>query len=139
MVTDPIGDAGFEPKFDLVTGTQGVNPRGKIVHNVKLAGKAAKPIAENWAKLPRLRILVEGDGTYTVFMNPTFGEAQVWGAEYTGRASIERVKDNVLRYSFRPAAIGSPNSYGWRVDWSSDDLYYDRMPNSGYVTHALNP
>ena len=139
MVTDPIGDAAFGPKFDLVTGTQGVNPRGKIVHNVKLAGKAAKPTAENWEKLPRLRILVEGDGPYTVFMNQGAGEAQVWGAEYTGRASIERVKDKVLRYSFRPASIGSPNSYGWQVNWSVDDKYNDRMPNSGYVTHALSP
>ena len=92
--------------------------------------------------LPRIAINTAGTGTsapeyYVERKGSQTGVFDAKTGKKTGGAALGGSGSTTVRWTFLPNAIGSPGSFGWRVEIVEGARKIDATPNSGYRTRSL--
>ena len=144
-LTDPQGDVerwpNAGPNDDVVRGTAGHKPKGRLYHTVTLAGAARDP-----AQHTPLLLIETGDRMSRwcdYLIGRTDAGLGVYDCDYMERVGSVKVtrSGSKVRFTFKRSAIGNPSEYGWAVvvrgQTQGTTAEYDRAPSEedSFVTY----
>jgi hypothetical protein len=143
--TDPSGDVKHNPpgkdaRYDVVKISYG-HGGGRLVNTVKTKGKiATKPPPLLWIDVPG-KVATRGGCQYSDYFVAGNEVDECGDGPKTGSATIKKLDDHRMRFTFDAAAIGSPSRYGIAfVNEGSAHgklIFYDRAPDKGFLKHQL--
>lgn len=129
-------DDGPCPDLKSAIGDHGIFNKAELFYIVTQHNKVQR------ARFPRIAINTNGASSSKpeFYVEKRASGAGVFNAN-TGRKAGAAVWRNTRRVSanwtFLPSAIGSPASFGWRVEVMERGEKVDSVPDKGYLTHRL--